>query len=602
MPACMGKKKVFISSSSRDRREAFEIKRLLEGHQVDVGLAFFDTETTSHLHEPLASRVHEAELLCLLLSPSAVESPGVTRGVEAARAFGNPALRILPIILRPCRVPAVVADAAALDATVGLEHEWVRLQLIRAVCGEHEVQGGLLLDAETKRQVSIEEMALRAEAELPRVEEQLSELARQPIRRVVLEIRTETLPANPNIVLELQLRLDSLFHGRMSFFISPYREGRTWPREFGFEEPPFTEFFLTERPRVDVQFKWFDRVIPLRAAADTTDLKQIPTTFTLDCDGREFKPKGAFALSQTFEIPALDALQKQKSEFRLVAHDTEAKQASEVLAETDIDITLSGEVGEHRVCLYACRTTACERTLLASPFFKAIASPIGRSARLRHYVSRAEPDRRAEILAALQKGEFESEEQRRLAARLCFGSATASFSVQASDAFEQYQQAAELLKPLVLEQSPSVQDAALMYKACRALVQIGLRQNAIHQASQLAETLASVAGALLEWDTQNADYQRMWADAALINAEIHARLGDKKRTARELFEHVSVLERLFTALPSRERKLEHSRAIAHALESAVRWEIEAALPLSAWKQSHAQEWKECRSEADDMPN
>jgi hypothetical protein len=389
----------------------------------------------------------------------------------------------------------------------------------------------------------------------------------------------------------LELKLDALFHGAMSFYIARYQEGRTWPDGFDLEEPPYTEFFLSDRPRLDVQFRWFDRVERLQPQLDGTDLKDLPVTFMLEFDGGEFKPKGEFNLAQTFEIPNLEEMEKQGSRFRLIAHDPAQKQAREIAADTDLNIRLSGGAGDGGLCLYASRTTPAQRIILGSEFLGHVKSPIRRTVLLQEY-ARAAPreDRRPEILAALEKGEFESEEQRRLGAQFRHSEAIlARFRALHRDAYVKFQEAAELMQPLVLEQKPSLPDATLMYRACRAMVEVWLRQQSYPQAAQIGETLGSIARAIRDSDAENPDFQRIWADAVRLNAGIHARLGDEQRAAGELRENVDTLLRLSAALPSQARRIAYLAALTDAVQSAADWKIEKAVPVKQWKDTLAAE-------------
>ena len=584
-PAAVHPKTVFISYSSRDRQEAFEIKQLFEANDIKVWLDFFDIQTTAELRQELSSRVRQAELFCLLLSPSAVESRWVGEEIATALAAAESGLRILPIILRPCRIPPQLDNIVGFDASDGLEHEAVRLRLVRAICGEGMVEESVLLNAANRLLLANKETRLRAEAELPGVAEEIAPFGGQPIRKVSLAIRPETLPEDPNVIVELQLKLDELFHGTMSFYIARYQEGRTWPEEFGFKEPPYTEFFLTERPRLDVQFAWFDRVIPLDVQIDGTDLKTLPATFTLQFDGAQFKPKGEFNLPQTFEIPGLETLEQQNSEFKLIAHDPGARRARYISRDTDIDVTLTARAGEGSLCLYASRTTPTHRIVLGSEYLSHVKNAIRRTALLQRYAGASVyKDRRPEIVAALDQGKFESEAQRRLAARYRFSEAIlARTRTLHRDAYKKFQETAELLQPLVFESKPSLEDATLIYRACRALVETWLRQDSIPQAGQLGETLGAVATVIKESDASYADYQRMWADAVLVNAGIHAKLGDKRRAAAELRENVEVLEQLYTALPSAERRTAYLKALTNAVQNATQWDIADAVPVKQWK-------------------
>ena len=131
---------VFISYSSRDRKDAFDIKQLFEANGARVWLDFFDIETSAELRQELEKRIRQSQLFCLLLSPNAVDSRWVGQEIATALAAAREGLRILPVILRLCRIPQELENIVGFDATDGLAHEAVRLRLVRAVCGDATVQ------------------------------------------------------------------------------------------------------------------------------------------------------------------------------------------------------------------------------------------------------------------------------------------------------------------------------------------------------------------------------------------------------------------------------------------------------------------------------
>ena len=85
------------------------------------------------------------------------------------------------------------------------------------------------------------------------------------------------------------------------------------------------------------------------------------------------------------------------------------------------------------------------------------------------------------------------------------------------------------------------------------------------------------------------DFQRIWADAVLKNALIHARLGDTLRAATELLENVDTLEQLYKALPSLAKQKVYLEALTYALQIAREWNIESSLPVEKWKSALAAE-------------
>jgi hypothetical protein len=127
--------RVFISYSSRDRSSAFEIIRLLEQHDCDVWLDYFDIKPTEILNEELSDNLEQAEVVCILLSPTSVDSRWVIIEAELALKQRARGLRVLPLILRPCNILDLLDDLVAIDATDGLADEAVALRIVCAVLG-----------------------------------------------------------------------------------------------------------------------------------------------------------------------------------------------------------------------------------------------------------------------------------------------------------------------------------------------------------------------------------------------------------------------------------------------------------------------------------
>ena len=137
--------------------------------------------------------------------------------------------------------------------------------------------------------------------------------------------------------------------------------------------------------------------------------------------------------------------------------------------------------------MYASRTTATQRVIQTSEYLGHLSSPIRRTALLQRYASTAREDRRPEIVEALKKGAFDNDEQRRLAAQFRHSEAIlARGRAMHRDAYVKFEETAELMQPLVLgEQKTSLPDATLMYRACRTMVDIWVRQNSFKQAGQI---------------------------------------------------------------------------------------------------------------------
>ena len=289
---------VFISYSSRDRRDAFAIKQLLESHRMEVWLDFFDIQTAADLRQQLANRVRQAGVFCLLLSPSAVESRWVGEEIATALAARPAGLRVLPIILRPCRIPAELNDIVGFDASEGLENEAVRLRLVRAACGEAAVDEGVLLDAANRMLLANKETVLRAKTELPGVAGQIARLGPAiSIRRVSLTIRPETLPEDPNVILELQLEVDRLF-GRRDVLLYRALSGRANLAGGVWISRAALRRVLPDRAAAFSMSSssGSDRLVAPSVDRDGTDLRMLPATYRMEFDGASFKPKGELTL------------------------------------------------------------------------------------------------------------------------------------------------------------------------------------------------------------------------------------------------------------------------------------------------------------------
>jgi hypothetical protein len=278
-------KKVFISYSSRDRVDAFKIKSLLESYDCEVWLDFFDIQPTAQLREQLSGNIKQADVVCLLLSPTAVASKWVAEEIENALNQAKRGLRLLPIILRPCSIPDSLNNIVGIDATDGIDNNPVGLRLVRAVCGEGTIEDGVLLDAAQRSILADKEKQLQADKDLPAVALEIARIRQEPIREITISIDHTSFPADQQVILELQLELDRLWSQSMRFFFALYREGSTWPEEFGFQEPPYTHYFLRDCPHVDAKFRWFDRTQDLTQMIDGTDLHDLPAQFSLKFDG-----------------------------------------------------------------------------------------------------------------------------------------------------------------------------------------------------------------------------------------------------------------------------------------------------------------------------
>jgi hypothetical protein len=314
---------VFISYSSRDRVEALKVKALVDELGHDGWMDVFDIRAGSALSAELEQKVKASGALLLLLSPFAVESPWVTDEIVHAREAQAKGLLFVPIMLRPTRLPDALGDLRAIDATRarGLEEDSFRLDLERALGGE--IDEALILNAETRAALADRVLVDEAEAAFPGIKEDMRGLLDQPIRNLDLVIDQRMWPTPDCSMLQIQLRVD-IFKGDASIFLAPYREGRTWSENSGFDERPPDEFFGQPKPRIDARFSFLGRSFELRPVIDGTDLGELPIEFRVELDGSEFTGEeraSTMLLAERFELPSIRDLIEKRSEVVLWRHE-----------------------------------------------------------------------------------------------------------------------------------------------------------------------------------------------------------------------------------------------------------------------------------------
>lgn len=385
---------VFISYSSVDRMEALTVRRLLGSRGCAVWMDVFDIPVSADLKHELGAGMDAADVLCLLLSPSALASGWVTDEIARAQALARERnMRIIAVLLRPCRPPDVLLGRVMLDATTGLDAPDVRARLIRAVLGQ-QAGGDIELDAAMQETLHARQHELEAAQVLPDLAKTLDAVRAQPIRKVEIAFRHTALARNK--MLAIRLNFDSLFSQPMWFLFAHYREGHTWPAWLKLDEIDHAEM-RSDGPRIDGRFQWFNEVVPLSAGIDGTDLRHRSATFRFGYTGREWQPKGAVNsydggptvphLPQRHEMPSLDSLIDGARTFDviLLGHDQNVQEAV-VAEENDLEIHLKAQYSsDEKVTLYRSAHRPVERAVLKGTFLAGRRSAIEREAILGLY-------------------------------------------------------------------------------------------------------------------------------------------------------------------------------------------------------------------------
>lgn len=576
-------KKAFIAYSALDRSHAFLVKRLLEEHNVKVWLDVLDIRVTGNIHTDLFSVIERQDLFCLLLSPKSVESDWVQKEIKIATDCPN--LRILPIILRSCKIPTQLQDIIAFDAREGRDKPGVCQRFLQVLGGNTSMTVTLTqLELQLQNDKFLRDLA---EQNLPGIKDTIKALSDKPILHIDLNIRPETLPSDANKFLELRFWVDTLFSGAMSFFVARYHEGCTWPEKCNFQEPDFHEFYLKpDSSRLDVQFRWFDRIQRLSPMAYDFDIYDHPATFTLDFGGEEFKPKIPLALPQVFQIPSLNSMVDNRSKFELLIHDRETGHVEAVQHNTDIVIDVEGRLGTYQaVSIYRSHSAPERQNILQIQELSASSiNPILREVLLDRCCAilplRAEKKPWREIEVAIrsniEKNTFDSEDEMRLASYYLYDQGAKSFFYKQwkEDAYKFFLESTKILWQLIKScKVPVLRDAETMYLATRRMTECWQQQNEISRAKIMAEAQIQITTRFRDADPGVADFQRMWAEASFVHATINAKLKKIDLALTDLSNYVRVRHLLYMKLKSRARRDDWQKAMSTALENAKMWGV-----------------------------
>jgi hypothetical protein len=603
--------KVFISYSSADRSEALEVRRLLAHHGCTVWLDVFDIRVAADLKSELGEGIGNADVLCLLLSPTAVLSPWVVeeieRGEEQAASRG---MRFVTVLLRPCRPPDTLVGRVMLDATAGISAPDVRARLARAVLGAGVV-GDMEIDSAMQASLQAAQHEMEAALVLPELAAQLDPVRDFPIRRLRISFRHGALPHDK--ALAVSFTFDPLFSQPMWFLFAHYREGRTWPRWMKTMQERDHHEIRSDGARIDGRFEWFDHLRVLDPEIDGTDLRDLPVAFNLELSGEPWRPGGAIAsyqggptvphLEQKMEVPSLADLVKKGACFALaLLAPEEGSQQAVALEENDLDVRIVGTAGDQSITLFRSAHRPVERAALRGAFLQNRKSQVEREAilglyaRPRELAHAARSRRREDAFALLEKPENAlSPDERRVVGLLRYGRARlAMFRVFSSapppgparedlhrSALAECMAVCRILGP-VAEQDPRIDDVGMTFWAASSLANYYMKGGAADRAVPYAEAAVGLVERAAHADPDEAEYQRWRASGLARLAEAEAAAGDHAAAAANLAASIDILQALHEALPVDGRRRDLRQAVESALEMCERWPTVSAAERQRW--------------------
>jgi hypothetical protein len=580
--------KVFISYSSRDRPDALRLKELIESEGHDAWMDLFDIRPAARLASELEQGVSSADVLCLLVSPSAVESPYVLEEIKYALAAEAKGLRVMPVIVRAAPIPEQLADVVAIDATRGLEDAAVALRIRRALGGD--VEEGVVLDAVRRAEFADRAAVEAAEAAFPALRESLDRVIDEPIRSLSVSVDQDTWPGTSGAVIEFVLEID-IFTGPLSILLAPYVEGHTWRPDAGIDERP-PDAFLGAKARADARLLWAGRRLTAASAEDGTDLGEMPLTFPFELAGDEFTGEEratTMALLTRFELPCLRKLVDGGGSVTVWLHPPNGAPERVEPATTDLRLRLEVPLRADEAGIYGFRLWShhdrLDEVLWRAPTLRNCATHLEREALLSLYRNvplRAEltsGERRERIAAAVESGAAVADVDRWAAFRMAAGRADVPrLRGQVRQAAQYLREAVGLVTDVPVESLDYANAFALLRALTRLVDDLSHSGGTADAIAHYVNAAVELARRLSGLHPEEPDYRRALARNLMQRAALFAATPAAIDDVRNA---VAAIERLVHAepLPWRLDEAREIRARADAL--LEEWEAPPTQPSSA---------------------
>jgi hypothetical protein len=305
--------RIFLSYSTKDRSEMLLLRRWLEAERLTVWADLFDLPRKTGITGELENGIRQSQALCVLASPTAVESDWVRREIGIAQAADLP---VTLVIIRACQLPKDLEGLPFIPANQGFDQDRIRLEILDRLLGRAG-DAGARLDAATREQLAKEKACDDFLREYPAIVEKLEKISDRPLRTLKLEVARTSLPAIGTKII-VQLDIDgNLFARPLEFILVPWQESGSFPEEGRIQDVDFTALDPT-RPLVVCALAWYDRFEVKVADGAATDLEPESLSYTFTFDGEPFTPSGRGPqLPRTWEIPPFESLFAKSKGIRL---------------------------------------------------------------------------------------------------------------------------------------------------------------------------------------------------------------------------------------------------------------------------------------------
>jgi hypothetical protein len=520
----------------------------------------------------------------------------IARGEEHEAERG---MRLLAVLLRPCRPPDSLLGRVMLDATAGIDSPDVNARLMRAVLGAEAVSD-MEIDAAMQEALQARQNEMEAALVLPELATQLDDVRGVPIRKLEISFRQESLALGK--VLAISCTFDELFALPMWFLFAHYREGRTWPRWMTEMRERDHREIRSDGKRIDGRFQWFDHVRVLDPHLDGTYLRDQPATFGLELSGEPWQPGGSAAsyagsptvphFRQKMEMPSLEQLIEMRASFAVVLLGADKDSQEKVaLEQNDLDVRIVGTAGDRPVTLFRSAHGPVERAVQRGAFLQNRQSAIEREAILALYrrpqelAAKERQSRREAAFALLDKPEADlSPEERRVVGVLHYGKAKLEmFRVFGSApppgpvreqlhlrALGECMAVCRVLGPLVAA-DPRIQDVGMTFWAASSLAHYYLKGKAAERAIPYTEAAVGLVREAALRDPDEPEYQRWRASGMARLADAQAAVGDHTAAMASFDASIEILRALHEALPTAERQRDLKEAVEAAIKVSEPW-------------------------------
>lgn len=111
--------KIFLSYSSQDKSFARKLYSDLESYEIDVWIDEADLEPGDSLVERIAHIIANVDYICVILSPSSVQSSWVRKELSLAMSFEikGKNIEVIPLLYKSCDIPPILGDKLYEDFT-----------------------------------------------------------------------------------------------------------------------------------------------------------------------------------------------------------------------------------------------------------------------------------------------------------------------------------------------------------------------------------------------------------------------------------------------------------------------------------------------------